>query len=88
MSDITLPPRQPAAESKDTGERLYRAGLSSRDYLRLEVESMERGLRPFGLTKAVMTLYINKQLIYVNDLPSELQEQIKQHFKANAKTRI
>lgn len=82
MSDTPLPPRQPVtAESKDGGERLYRTALSSRDYLRLEVESMERGLKPFGLTKAVMTLYISKKLIYVADLPAELQQQINEHFK-------
>lgn len=82
MSDTPLPPRQPVtAENKDGGERLYRTALSSRDYLRLEVESMERGLKPFGLTKAIMTMYINKKLIYVADLPETLQQQINEHFR-------
>lgn len=82
MSDTTLPPRVPiTAETKDGGERLYRTALSSRDYLRLEVESMERGIKPFGLTKTIMTMYVNKKLIYVADLPESLQQQINEHFK-------
>lgn len=86
MTDTALPPRQPVtAESKDGGDRLYRTALASRDYLKLEVESMERGLKPFGLTKAVMTLYINKKLIYVADLPAALQTQINEHFAKTAK---
>jgi hypothetical protein len=85
MSDTSLPPRQPVtAESKDGGERLYRTSLSSRDYLRLEIESMERGLKPFSLNRAIMTMYINKKLIYVADLPEQLQQQINEHFKTQA----
>ena len=53
-----LPPRVPASVENQDTERLYRTALNSRDYLRLEIESMERGLKPFGLTKMIMTLYI------------------------------
>jgi len=89
MTDIDLPPRVPVtSENKDGGERLYRTALSSRDYLRLEVESMERGLKPFGLTKTIMTLYLNKKLVYVNDLPVDIQSLITQHFKTIAKQRV
>ncbi|MEI6709233.1 MAG: hypothetical protein WCK96_19085 [Methylococcales bacterium] len=81
MTDLTLPPRQPVtADTKDI-ERIYRTGLNTRDYLRLEVESMERGLKPFGLTKSVMTLYLQKKLVYVFDLPKELQVLIAEHYK-------
>jgi hypothetical protein len=82
-----LPPRVPAnVETKDS-ERLYRTALSSRDYLRLEVEAMERGLKPFGLTKSIMTLYLNRQLVYVRDLPADLQVLISEHVKRTAKPR-
>lgn len=89
MTDqFELPPRtSQALESKD-GERLYRTALNSRDYLRLEIEAMERGLKPFGLTKAVMTLYLNKQLVNVRELPIEIQSLIAEHFKKNAKPRV
>ena len=81
MSDNDLlPPRATRSEVKDA-ERLYRTALSSRDYVRLEIESMERGLKPFGLTKSIMTLYLNKQLIFAKDLPIELQAQLEAHFK-------
>ena len=77
---FALPPRiVPTEETKDT-ERLYRTALPSKDYLRLEIESMERGLKPFGLTKSIMTLYVNKQLIYLPDLPQEIQELINEHY--------
>ncbi len=76
-----LPPRVPSSVETQDSDRLYRTALPSRDYLRLEVESMERGLKPFGLTKSIMTLYVNKQLIYLPDLPNEIQELINEHYQ-------
>lgn len=78
-----LPPRtsqQTSSVGRDN-ERIFRTALPSREYLRLEIESMERGLKPFGLTKAVMTLYLNKHLINVRELPGDLQAAIKEHLK-------
>jgi hypothetical protein len=74
----------PAVGSSDnTGtERIYRTALAQRDYINLELEAMSRGLKPFGLTKSVMTLYLRKQLVLVKELPQELQDQIITHFRA------
>lgn len=83
-----LPPRVPASVENQDTERLYRTALNSRDYLRLEIESMERGLKPFGLTKMIMTLYINKQLIYLSDLPQEIQELINEYHEKNAQSSV
>lgn len=79
-TDLTLPARGNSDKTVDQ-ERLYRTALASKDYIRLEMESMDRGLKPFSLTKSVMTLYLHKQLIYLKDLPVELQEQINTHYK-------
>jgi len=78
MNDI-LPPRTTQPEENMKSERVYRTGLSSRNYLRLETESIERGIKPFKLTQSIMTLYLNKQLVYVNELPQQIQEAIKKY---------
>lgn len=80
--ELTLPERGNSDQNKDQ-ERIYRTALAAKDYLRLEMEAMDRGLKPFGLTKSIMTLYLHKQLIYLKDLPAELQVQINNHYKAN-----
>lgn len=79
----------PAVGSADnTGtERIYRTALAPRDYIDLELEAMSRGLKPFGLTKLVMTLYLRKQLVLVKELPPVLQTQIVDHFKAKQAAR-
>ena len=84
MSELILPPRQAITSETQDSERLYRTALATRDYLRLEIESMERSLKPFGLTKMIMSLYLNKKLVYISDLPQELQAQIFDHFKKSA----
>jgi hypothetical protein len=79
----------PAVGSADnTGtERIYRTALSQRDYISLELEAMSRGLKPFGLTKSVMTLYLHKKLLLVSELPKELQAQIVAHYQAKQTAR-
>ena len=81
-----LPPRQQGVSKHNENDRLYRTALGTRDYLKLEVEAMERGIKPFGLTKHIMTLYINRKLILKSDLSTELQEQIEDFYKKTAKT--
>lgn len=71
----------------DKSDRLYRTALSTRDYINLELEAMSRGLKPFGLTKAVMTLYLRKQLVLVKELSPELQSQIVAHYQAKQAAR-
>jgi hypothetical protein len=86
MSELDqLPPRREGATKSNDDERIYRTALGTRDYLRLEVEAMERGIKPFGLTKQVMTLYLNRKLVFVADLPADLQQQIAAHYQKNAK---
>ncbi|WP_374089755.1 hypothetical protein [Methylomicrobium lacus] len=79
----SIPPAgsNPIDNSDPSNDRLFRTALAPRDYLRLEIEAMDRGLKPFGLTKIVMTLYLHKQLVNVKDLPSELQYQIVEFFR-------
>lgn len=84
--ELTLPGRGNSIDEKQ--ERIYRTALASKDYLRLEIEAMDRGLKPFGLTKSVMTLYLHKQLLYIRDLPEELQEQINAHYKKKQPARV
>ncbi|MCL7422872.1 MAG: hypothetical protein M8364_18435 [Methylobacter sp.] len=86
VSDLSLPAR--GNSGNDNSERIYRTALAPKDYLRLEVEAMDRGLKPYGLTKSVMTLYLHKHLIYLKELPEELQKQITAHFKTNQSTRV
>jgi len=87
MSQIPLLPDRGNSEAKDIQERLYRTALAQRDYIDLELEAMDRGLKPFGLTKSIMTLYLRKQLVLVKELPQDLQAQIIAHFKAKQATR-
>ncbi len=75
-----LPPRG-SSEAKDQPERIYRTALAQKDYISLELEAMDRGQKPFGLTKSVMTLYLRKQLVLVSELPNDLQAQVIQHYR-------
>lgn len=80
ITDLDLPPRMENKEalSKD---RNFRTAMSAAAYMKLEKEATQRGIKPFTLTKSVMTLYVNRQLIYIKDLPETLQDQIRGHFK-------
>jgi len=42
---------------------------------------MERGMRPYGMTKAVMTLYLRKQLVPMKELSEELRTQVLAYLK-------
>ncbi|MDO9049078.1 MAG: hypothetical protein Q7U66_15275 [Methylobacter sp.] len=76
-----------SSDSSDKQERIYRTALAPRDYINLEIEAMNRGLKPFGLTKLVMTLYLRKQLVLVKELPEELRVQIVAHYQAKQAVR-
>lgn len=67
--------------SAQVEDRVYRTALSGDNYLSLEKEAIDRGLKPFSLTKTIMTLYLQKKLVLVKELPPELQTQIVNHFK-------
>ncbi|ANE57480.1 hypothetical protein [Methylomonas sp. DH-1] len=76
-----MPERADMAEAK-AKERTFRTGVTNDIYFRLEKESVERGIKPYGLTQRVMTLYAMRKLVYVRDLPAELQTAIAAHYAA------
>lgn len=79
MSENPILPDRGSSELN--GERIYRTALIPRDYINLELEAMDRGLKPFGLTKAIMTLYLHKQLVPMKELTEELQAQVLKQLK-------
>lgn len=81
MSEIPSLPDRGSSESKDAPERIYRTALPPKDYIKLELEAMDRGLKPFGLTKTVMTLYLHKQLVPMKELSEDLQAQVLKQLK-------
>ncbi len=81
MAEAPILPDRGSSESKDGPERLYRTALAQRDYINLELEAMDRGMRPYGLTKSIMTLYLRKQLIPMKELSEELRGQVIAYLK-------
>lgn len=82
MAETPILPDRGSSEAKDAPERIYRTALAQKDYINLELEAMDRGMKPFGLAKAVMTLYLRKQLFPMKELSEELQAQVMTHLKA------
>jgi len=83
--DIIMPPRVQTDEQLKA-ERVYRTALSSKAYLDAELEcaqrtTVDRKMTPFKLTQMVMTLYLQRKLIFIKDLPPELQQAIAEHYK-------
>jgi len=81
MAQSSILPDRGSSEAQGKNERLYRTALEQRDYINLELEAMDRGMKPFGLTKAIMTLYLHKQLIPMKELSEELRTQVIEHLK-------
>ncbi|MDP1615283.1 MAG: hypothetical protein Q8L68_05745 [Methylococcales bacterium] len=82
--EVGLPPRESNFESLNA-ERVYRTGLSAKYYLDLEKEcaqrtTVEKKMTPFKLTQTVMTLYLQRKLVLLKDLPADLQAAIAQHY--------
>ena len=82
MAESSILPDRGSSESNGVTERIYRTALSQKDYINLELEAMDRGLKPFGLTKAIMTLYLHKQLIPMKELSEELRAEVLAYLKA------
>ncbi len=79
VESISLPPRSSALD--DSEERQFRTGLSLSRYVKLTNEALQRGgMTVYQLTRLVMSLYVDKQLVPVKDLPSEIQQAIKEHY--------
>jgi hypothetical protein len=72
-----LPPVSP--DNVPQGERVYRTALDAPYYLKLEMEAMSRGIRPYGLVKILVTAYLDGRLIYLKELPPQLQEAIQKY---------
>ncbi len=82
--EVGLPPRMVDFETLKA-ERTYRTGLSAKYYLDLEKEcaqrtTMEIKMTPYKLTQMIMTLYLQRRLILIKDLPPELQQAIQAHY--------
>lgn len=75
MTQRELPPR--SADALQHGERVYRTALPSHRFIELEQESLARGITPYVLVKILMIAYLDGRLVYVKELPDNLQEAIK-----------
>jgi|GEM_PF-616961 len=80
MTDPTILPERGSLPEHNKKERLFRTALDQDDYLKLEIEAMDRGMRPYGLTKTIMTLYVRKQLVPMKELSDELRGQVLTHL--------
>lgn len=78
--DISDLPPEISPQQLREQDRVYRTALAPGDYLRLEQLGMKRGLKPFGFTKSVMTLFIHRKLVIISTLPEALQVQINEHL--------
>lgn len=83
-----LPPRCEGGIKASDGVRRFTTEMGTRDYLRLEVEAMERGLKPFSLTKLIMTAYVNRKLIVLSDLPIDIQKQVTAYYQTRLSAQV
>jgi len=77
-----LPPK--GGQAAYDHERQFKTALKASDYLLLETESLERGMKPYSLAKSILTLYLAKKLVLLQDLPESVQIQIAEHFQNKA----
>lgn len=63
MSSSSLPAKSPTNKV----DRGYRTSLPALEFLKLEKESLERGITPFKLTAIIMKMYINGELVLVEE---------------------
>jgi hypothetical protein len=87
-NEIVMPPRVQTDEQLKA-ERIYRTALSSKAYLEAELEcaqrtTADRKMTPFKLTQTVMTLYLNRKLIFIKDLPIDLQNAIFEFYQTKS----
>jgi hypothetical protein len=75
-TDNELPPL--ADISSQQPDRVYRTSLEPSYYLRLEDESLRRGLRPYRLVKIIVSSYLDGRLVYLSQLPEQIQKAIQQ----------
>lgn len=81
MSEIILPPRSGVVD--DSEEKQFRTALSLPRYISLTTEASQRGgMTVYQLARLILSLYVDKQLLPVKDLPEKLQNDIKVYFKS------
>jgi len=81
MSDIILPPRSVVVD--DNEEKQFRTALSLPRYIKLTTEASQRGgMTVYQLARLILSLYIDKQLLPVKDLPTDIQKLIKEHYSS------
>lgn len=76
--DQDILPKRGDYEAMSKQDRVYRTSLAASDYLKLEMEGLERGLKPYGFTRQIVTMYLNKKLLVITDLKPEYQQQLNQ----------
>jgi hypothetical protein len=81
MAIDQLPPRKQGAADTNKAERRFYAGLGASDYLKFEIEAMERGITPYLLVKYLLTQYVNHELVVVDELPEDTQQAIKVFYQ-------
>lgn len=74
---LKLPPRSDTHQESD-GERQFRTAVSGSHFLQLEKESMERGLRPYTFVKILVTLYLQGEVVIINELPESAQIKMRE----------
>ena len=86
MNDYRIPPVIDSRTQSVT-PRQYKTELSSDDYLELEKQAVCRGLKPYGFTRIIMSMYLNDKLLDVSQLPENFVDQIKLKIEEYMKTK-
>lgn len=82
MVDSILPPRS-TAPADSSEEKQFRTGVSLDRYSKLQAEGAQRGgMSVYQLVRAVVTLYVDKKLIPFDDLPIDLQKQVREFYES------
>ena len=76
-----LPPKTANPTENNEDRRFYTA-LTGSNYLKLEQESMARGLKPYALSKLVLTLFLQGEMIALSDLPEDVATKIRGYMQS------
>lgn len=75
-----LPPIK-ANHSESNEDRRFYTALSGSDYLKLEHQSMARGLKPYGFVKIILQLFLNGEMVALSELPEDVAQKIRAYIK-------
>jgi hypothetical protein len=71
----------PKSTSTTQSERTYRTALDASLYLKLEQESLQRGITPYRMSQAITSSYLSGGLLILEELPESIQNAIRKHQK-------